>query len=55
MNTKKDKQELKNHKLLKIWNFLVYGSFIAIGAFFIYLCSADIFINKANELHSNYL
>jgi len=46
MNTKKDKQELKNPKLLKIRNFLVYGSFIAIGVFLIYLYSAYIFINK---------
>ena len=46
MNTKKDKQELKNPKLLKFWKFLVYGSFIAIGAFLIYLYSAHIFINK---------
>ena len=46
---KKDKQELKNPKLLKIWKSLVYVSLIAIGSFLIYLYTEFIFINKANE------
>ena len=46
MITKKDLQEFKKPKLFKIWNFLIYGSFIAIGVFLIYLYSAYIFINK---------
>ena len=46
MITKKDEQEFKKPKLLKIWNFLIYGSFIAIGLFLVYLYSSYIFINK---------
>ena len=46
MITKKDEQEFKNPKLFKIWNFLIYGSFIAIGVFLVYLYSSYIFINK---------
>ncbi len=46
---KKDKQELKNPKLLKIWKSLVYVSLIAIGSCLIYLYTEFIFINKANE------
>ena len=33
MITKKEEQEFKEPKLFKIWNFLIYGSFIAIGVF----------------------
>ena len=33
-------------KLFKIWNFLIYGSSIAIGVFLVYLYSTCIFINK---------
>ena len=46
MSTKKDEQELKETKLFKIWNFLIYGSFISIGILLIYLYSAYVFINK---------
>ena len=46
MITKKDDQEFKNPKLFKIWNFLIYGSSIAIGVFLVYLYSTYIFINK---------
>ena len=28
---KKDEKEFKKPKLFKIWNFLIYGSYIAIG------------------------
>ena len=44
--TKKDIQDFKKPKLFNIWNFLIYGSFIAIGFFLVYLYSAYIFINK---------
>ncbi len=43
------KEEEKNYKkpeISKIWNFLIYGSSIAIGIFLIWLYSAYIFINK---------
>ena len=46
MIKKKDEQELKKPRIFKIWNFLIYGSFIAIGVFLVYLYSAFIFINK---------
>ena len=46
MITKKDIQELKKPKLFIIWNFLIYGSSIAIGVFLVYLYSAYVFINK---------
>jgi hypothetical protein len=46
MITKKNEQEFKKPKLSKIWNFFIYGSFIAIGFFLVYLYSAYIFINK---------
>ncbi len=42
----KEEQELKKIKLFKIWNFLIYGSTIAIGFFLVYLYSNYIFINK---------
>ena len=46
MITKKDQQEFKKHKLYKTLSFLIYGSFIAIGIFLVYLYSSYIFINK---------
>ena len=46
MIAKKDEQGLRKPRLLKIWNFMIYGSFIAIGIFLVYLYSAYIFINK---------
>jgi len=46
MITKKEETEYENPKLSRIWNFLIYGSFFAIGAFLVYLYSAYIFINK---------
>ena len=46
MITKKDEKEFKKPKLFKIWNFIIYGSFIAIGVFLVYIYSAYIFINK---------
>ena len=50
------KEEEKNHekpKISKIWNFLIYGSTIAIGVFLIWLYSAYIFINKWNAYSLN--
>ena len=46
MITKKEELEFKKPKLFKIWNFLIYGSTIAIGVFLVYLYSTYIFINK---------
>ena len=46
MITEKDAKEFKKNKLFKIWNFLIYGSFIAIGIFLVYLYSTYIFMNK---------
>jgi len=46
MITKEEEKELKKTKLYKIWNFLIYGSSIAIGVFLVYLYSAYVFINK---------
>ena len=46
MITKEGEKEFKKPKLYKIWNFLIYGSSIAIGAFLVYLYSAYVFINK---------
>tara|TARA_B100001109_G_C18660030_1_gene379043 strand:- start:536 stop:676 length:141 start_codon:yes stop_codon:yes gene_type:complete len=46
MITKKDEKEFKKPKLLKMWNFLIYGSAISIGFFLVYLYSTYIFINK---------
>ena len=46
MITKKDEQEFKEPQLFKIWNFLIYGSFITIGIFLVYLYSSYVFINK---------
>ena len=46
MITKKDEKDFKKPKLFKIWNFLIFGSFTAIGIFLVYLYSAYVFINK---------
>ena len=46
MITKEEEKKYKKPKLNKIWNFLIYGSSIAIGLFLIYLYSAFIFISK---------
>ena len=46
MITNKEEKEFQKPKLYKIWNFLIYGSFFAIGVFLVYLYSAYIFINK---------
>ena len=46
MINQKEEQEFKETKLFRIWNFLIYGSFIAIGIFLVYLYSAYVFLNK---------
>ena len=46
MVSKEEEKNYKKTKLSKIWNFLIYGSAIAIGVFLIWLYSAYIFINK---------
>ena len=46
MITKEEEKEFKKPKLYKIWNFLIYGSSIAIGFFLVYLYSAYVLINK---------
>ncbi len=46
MINKKHEIEYENPKLFNIWNFLIYGSFFAIGACLVYLYSAYILINK---------
>jgi len=46
MITKEEEKESKKLKLYTIWNFLIYGSSIAIGIFLVYLYSSYIFINK---------
>ena len=46
MITKEEEKEFKKPKLYTIWNFLSYGSSIAIGVFLVYLYSAYLFINK---------
>ena len=43
---KKEEKNYKNPKISKIWNFLIYGSTIAIGLLLIWIYSAYIFINK---------
>ena len=42
----KEEENYKNPEISKIWNFLIYGSTIAIGVFLIWLYSSYIFINK---------
>jgi len=46
MVSKEEEKNYKKPKISKIWNFLIYGSTIAIGVFLIWLYSAYIFINK---------
>ena len=46
MISKEEEKEFKKPKLYRFWNFLIYGSFIAIGVFLVYLYSAYVFINK---------
>ena len=46
MITKEEEKEFKKPKLYKFWDFLIYGSYIAIGVFLVYLYSAYVFINK---------
>jgi len=46
MITKEEEKEFKKSKSYTIWNFLIYGSSIAIGVFLVYLYSAYVFINK---------
>ena len=46
MISKEEEKEFKKPKLYTIWNFLIYGSAIAIGVFLVYLYSAYVFINK---------
>ena len=46
MITKEEEKQFKKLKLYKFWNFIIYGSSIAIGVFLVYLYSAYIFINK---------
>ena len=46
MIIKEEENYYKKPKISKIWNFLIYGSTIAIGLFLIYLYATYIFINK---------
>jgi len=46
MVTKEEEKNYIKPKISKIWNFLIYGSTIAIGLFLIYLYATYIFINK---------
>ena len=46
MITEEENKEFKKPKLYTIWNFLIYGSYIAAGVFLVYLYSAYVFINK---------
>ena len=46
MIIKEEEKVIKKTKLYTTWNFLIYGSSIAIGVFFVYLYSAYVFINK---------
>ena len=46
MISKEEEKNYINPKISKVWNFLIYGSIIAIGVFLIWLYSAFIFINK---------
>ena len=45
-NAARKEKEFKKTKLYRFWNFLIYGSSIAIGVFLVYLYSAYVFINK---------
>ena len=46
MITKEEAKEFKKPKLYRIWNFLIYGSAIAIGVFLVYLYSVYVFLNR---------
>ena len=46
MITKEEEKEFKKPKLYTNWDFLIYGSSIAIGIFLVYLYSAYVLINK---------
>ena len=46
MITKEEEQEFKKPELYRFWNFLIYGSSIAIGVLLVYLYSSYVFINK---------
>ena len=46
MITKEEEKELKKPKSYRFWNFLIYGSSIAIGVVLDYLYSGYVFINK---------
>ena len=46
VNDYKKNKEILKPKLSIILNFIIYGGFIAIGVFLLYLYSAYIFINK---------
>ena len=46
MISKEEEKNFINPKISKVWNFLIYGSIIAIGVFLIWLYSAYILINK---------
>ena len=43
---KEKEKEFKKSKFYRFWNFLIYGSSIAIAVFLVYLYSAYVFINK---------
>ena len=45
-NAARKEKEFRTPKFYKFWNFLIYGSYIAIGVFLVYLYSTYIFINK---------
>ena len=46
MSTKEQEKVFKKTKLYRFWNFLIYGSSIAIGVVLVYLYSTYVFINK---------
>ena len=46
MVSKEEEENYKKPRISNIWNFLIYGSTIAIGVLLIWLYSAYIFINK---------
>ena len=46
MITKEEEKVFIKTKLYRFWNFLIYGSYIAIGVFLVYLYSAYVFLNK---------
>ena len=46
MSIKKEEKDYKKPKISIFWNFLIYGSTIAIGILLIWIYSAYILINK---------